>query len=245
MSDFEQFKRDLHAEGVRYIESAMNEQPIELGQAMVNWVFDLEGPHQLERPIARPNLDYKEALHAFIEISTSIQTLQEIASFVGGPASRSKLVRPERLLQIMIEHFFGEVYLLRGRLTFFITLIQRQAKLSSSSRDFKKCEDLKNLVSESLKSLTDIRNDHVHKCRLSDPDIEKLITLGSILNELSQPVDELMRRHHLRELRRIRRHWKERMLTVVSVVIELANFVFSALHPMTFSNGRFLPLRYT
>ncbi len=185
----------------------------DLGEAVLNYAFDLDGPTVVDHPKGSDDLYRAKLFRGFIEIDSCVHTLHDITVYVGSFPYRNKAITKSRHLRYHIENYFQEVYILKERLAAYSKTIERAFKKNSRHNDFAKVfKHLRGTVEKVLSPVVTTRGEHVHQRRLQDEDLSKLDTLELLTDAGDANFTEEFVRHCEVKYRMVRRKWKDTFL---------------------------------
>jgi hypothetical protein len=206
-----------------------------LGEALWNHIFSLSGPTIVNRKLTDRDRFFAKIFRGFLEISKSFETLEDISFYVGRFPFQKTKITPERYLRFHVETWFAEIYILRGRLTSYIKVVERQHKRAPHLSAIQaRCRCLCDLITKTLQGVVDLRGQHVHETRLPDDEIDRLNTIALLTHGSDDAVKNFMHLHHRIEHRKVRRVWKDRLAANNKAIWELLDIFFDVLFPMVF-----------
>jgi hypothetical protein len=150
-----------------------------LQDAMQNHIFDLPGPRYANFIQTAEETYVVSIFRGFGEVTRSLEVLEDIHFFVTHFPYRNTRIPAERYLQFHVEAYFGEVYLLKERLTKYLMTIERNFRKDCSRTEIQSMRKrLVKLVNASLDPVLKTRNSHIHDERFGDEGIKRLGTLA-------------------------------------------------------------------
>jgi len=209
----------------------------ELGEAIQNDLFDLDGPREVNREHSPSDYFMAEIFRGFSEIDESFRTLEDIAFYVRRfPFARTKVTK-ERYLQFHIECYYTEVYLMRERLKSYLKLLRRRFKRGAPLPTLQEtCARLESVTTEALKGVTNMRSQHVHQSRITDKAIARMRMASLLMLSPDPKMRDVMADYH-RELHRdAKRTWSRTMKSNNAAIRKLLDHFFGALEPMLFDS---------
>ena len=224
----------------------VNQHKDEFVEILGNYILDLDGPKHVNRNENNKELYFRKVFNGFNEITTSLQSLEDIAFYINRFPFRGKKITPERYLQFHVEAYYSEVYILSLRLNKYLTLLERIYKKDSRFKEIKKCcETLSNLLEETLKPLINLRGSHVHVIRFKDERIKLLVTLSGFCSNAYADDDELsklFKNYYQEKYREVKKSWKNIAKNNNKNIRKLLDFFFEKLYPLVFNQetGDFL-----
>jgi hypothetical protein len=238
MNGLEKLHKGLAKEFSRSYVPIAKKHEKELGQSILNSLFDDPGPKHINRIPTPKEIYLKRIFDGFSEIHSSYQALTDIEIYINRfPFSATSVTKP-RYLRYHVENYFNEMYLLKKRLLAFLTIIGRSfRKDSRHSAVLAATRPLFRIVSDSLKDVVDIRGRHVHQKRYSDTQIDRL-ELMELLSRDTKEDDELamaLKPFYKFEYKRIRSEWKSQIKRNNETVNKLLMIYSDNLHSILFS----------
>jgi hypothetical protein len=171
----------------------------------------------------------------FLEIANSLETLEDIAFYVGRFPFQKTRITPERYLRFHVEAWLAEVYILQERLTSYLKVVERQHKKDPHLPAIRgSVQDLEEFLRKTLKGVIDVRRQHVHIVRFSDEDIDRLSYMEAMTHGPDDGFSRLMRLLHHNEHRKVKKTWKDRVVTNNKAIRDLLDIFFDALFPVVF-----------
>lgn len=221
-----------------HLKPTMEEHKDALAETLKNDLWNLEGPRQIDRPLGSRDQFFGKAFRGFLEISKSLETLDDIAFYISRfPFHRTHITR-ERYLQFHVESYFSEIYIFRERLKRYITLLERQYKRDPGLSNVKeRCKTLTDAITEPLEGVVGVRGRHVHEVRFSDNDIERLSTIALLAQGSNDELSNLMREYYRHEHRKVKKIWRDRIKTNNKAIRELLNIFFDSVFPIAFDEN--------
>ena len=189
-------------------------------------IFDLGPPTPPGRRTGRRS-HHQLLVHHASEIQTTIDTMRDIEFYMGRfPYSEVKIAK-HRHLQFHVEAWLNELYILQERLLQLLTFIERQHRKDPRLDHIKAvCRMLNDFVVDSMKKGVDIRGRHVHKWRLSDNQIDRLVGISLYTKMPSRKIQRAFRPYYESEYRKIRRRWREWVASGTDEAQKLADAYF-------------------
>lgn len=238
MKGFERFQRAMIEAAQQHFKPAMEAHREELAETMKNELFDLEGPRQLNRQLGSRDQFFGKAFRGFVEISKSLEMLDDIAFYIGRFPFRGTRISRERYLQFHVESYFSEIYLLRERLKRYITLLERQYRRDPGlSNVQQRCKTLTDAITKSLEGVINVRGRHVHEVRFTDDGINRLSMIALLSQGSDDELSKLMRGYYREEHRKVRKTWCERTKGNNKAIRGLLDIFFDSLLPIVFDES--------
>lgn len=234
MKGYEKFQLALVEAAKEHIRPLEGEAKESLGKVIHNHLFDLDGPRRLSRPTDARQQYFWRLFQGFIEISKSLETLEDIGVYIRRFPFQDTRISRERYLQFHVEAHYSEMYILRDRLTRYAKLVERQFRKDSRVSDAQRtCQAINDSITKSLNGVVDIRRRHVHEVRFSDDGIDRLGTI-TLLSQGKTKFSKLMRQYYSYEFSRVRKRWRDVMKTNLDAVRVLLNAYFDIMYPIVF-----------
>jgi hypothetical protein len=227
MSGLSKFQKAILEAAKQHWMPLVEEHKEEFGEAIKNHLFDLNGPRHLTRHQSSREQYFARIFRGFTEISTSLETLDDIAFYVRRFPFEGTRITRERYLQYHVETHYSEIYILRERLKAYITIFRRQFRKDPQlSNVEKQCDALTTTLDTALSGVVN---------RFSDDAIDRLSTIGLLSRGSdSSEFGQLMRSYYREEHNNVRRIWRDRMKENVKAIRQLLDAFFDALFPMVF-----------
>jgi hypothetical protein len=235
MSGFVKFQSAIIEATRAYLRPLSEDDPEAFGEAMQNLILGPNGATRVKRNRTEKDQFIAKAFLGFIEIANSLKTLEYIAFYVGRFPFQRTRITPERYLRFHVESWLSEVYILQLRLTSYLKVVERQHKkdplLPAIRGSF---QDLEELLTKTLKGVVEVRGQHVHRVRFGDDDIDRLgymevMTYGSD-DGFSRCMRLLLDSVH----RKVKKAWKDRVVSNNKAIRELLDMFFDALFPVVY-----------
>src|SRR5258708_3000792 len=131
LKGFRGFQRAMLDAGHDFILPQTPGEHKDLGEATQNYLFNLPGPTEAKTRKTGRKIFFFKVFYGMAEILKSLETLEDIAFFIGRFPFQNTRISKERYLQFHVESYFSEVFLLQERLTKYLTLLERQYKRDS------------------------------------------------------------------------------------------------------------------
>lgn len=219
----------------------IDENVNELNEAIINNLFDMEGPTKLEKGHDNSNRFFSKIFLVCKEIVDTYEVIKDIARYTRRFPFRDNYASRTRYLQYNIENFFNEVYILEERLIALITNIERGHKATPqqiSAHDM--ANQQKKFVKDGFLNLRHIRSTHVHENRYVDLGLEKLKSL-EWLSIYSKELSGLFREQYIKTYLSERKKWIKKMDEIIGDIKALLDRYFDSLYDFVFdSDGKLL-----
>jgi hypothetical protein len=235
MSGFVKFQSAI-IEAIRaHLRPLSEDDPEALGEDIQNRILGLNGATGVNRNRTEKDQFIANTFLAFLEIANSFETLEDIALYAGRFPFQKTRITPERYLRFHVEAWLADVYILQLRLTSYLKVVERQhekdPRLPAIRGSF---QDLEELLTKTLKGVVEVRGQHVHRVRFSDDDIDRLGYIELLTHGPDDGFLRLMRLLHRRVRRKVKKAWKDRLVTNNKAIPELLDIFFDALFPVVF-----------
>lgn len=219
-----------------------------VGDAVYNHIFDLGPPAKDFKRVRTAREAYVVAIFSgVVEISKSLETLDDIAFLVSRFPYRNTRISPERYLQFHVEAYFGEVYILKERLSRYLVRIEREFKGDERLAEIRDSRRrLTRLLNSFLLPFVKARDSHVHVERLEDEGIARLGTINLLTRGSDDKMTSVMKVLYRTEYPKVRKKWKKNISQYNAAVRRLLNVYSNALWAELFeeSSGKLrLPTR--
>lgn len=205
MEGFDKFQHGILETLKGYIVPLMEgDQRVDFGRAMKNHLLDLDGPKEVKGKLTGRETFVYKLFYGYTEIASSLDTLDDIAVFIGRFPFKGTRITKERYLQFHVECYLAEIYLLQQRLESYLTLLERQYKGDSKLARFK------------------------------DNDIDRLRGIGLLARSGKDKLANAMHFFYQIEHAKIRKRWKDQISGNNEAVRKLLNVYFDALYAVVF-----------
>jgi hypothetical protein len=181
MTGYDSFQHTMFTIATNHIRRGIKPHEREFEEVLWNHLLDRAGPRVLDKKLTVDEQFFAKILQGFLEIRSSLQTLQDIEFYIRRfPYSKTSITRP-RHLRYHIESHSNEIYILRERLKTFLTMIERLYRKDSRHTDIQRTTKvLSTLVTDMLEGVTNTRSKHTHQSRLQNEDLNRLESLDLI-----------------------------------------------------------------
>src|SRR5262245_18778086 len=116
MKGLAKFQQAMAKAAQEHFRPAMEAEREALGEVLRNEILNLDGPRYLNRRLTGRQIYFGKAFRGFFEISKSLQTLDDIAFYIGRFPFQNTRMSREKYLQFHVEAHLVEIYVLRERL---------------------------------------------------------------------------------------------------------------------------------
>lgn len=184
----------------------------ELGEAIINTVFDIEGPRAVASvPSQRSMFVANKLFRPFGEIIESLTSIQNIAIYINSFPYRRQGISQVAYLRYHIESYYEELYILNLRLIAYLKIISRAYRKAANAETIEgRMDALSLFITETLQPHVKRRGAHVHVVRYTDHEIDRLSTIELLCSphsELSGALSPVFRSAY----RSIRDTWRSRI----------------------------------
>ena len=210
----------------------------EFAKTLWNVLFDIDGPRVVSRKPTERELFMGKMFRGFWEIDKSLETLEDIAFYVGRFPFQKTRVSPERYLQFHVEAWFAEVYILRERLDSYLRVLERQYKSDPGLPAIRaRVKRLTDWLVKTLEGVSKTRGQHVHSVRFNNDGISRLGTINLLIHGSEDDLTHVMRLYHRIERRKVKKVWKSRLVANNEQIRKLLDIFFENLFPVVFDEG--------
>jgi hypothetical protein len=213
MKGFDKFQYAMLEAATLIIKPLTEAKNKEAGEALWNHLFDLDGPREAStRPTGR-SIYFGKVFKAFLEITYSLETLEDIEFYVGRFPFQNTRISRDRYLQFHIETYFSELYLLQQRLNHYVVLVERQYRRDPRLSEIQdKCKNLPSLAAKALEGPLRLRHGHVHEARVRDSGIDRLKSIGLLTKSKDSTLSKYMRIHYRLVHSNVKKKWKKSLV---------------------------------
>ena len=237
MNGFAKFRETMLDIFGRHIAPTSKKETRAIGKVTQNFLLDLEGPKHLTRNLTGRETYRGKTFRGFAEIFVSMERLEDIAFLVGRFPFQNTRISREQYLQLLVECYFSEVYVLQERLVRYVLFLERQYKRDgrfSSIRD--EFKHFPSLIKIYLKPLVSVRDTHVHEARLSETSIRRLEALGLIARYSKNATASLLSPLYRQDCIKTKNRWKAKIKADAVTIRSFLDFYFEKLHPVVFNH---------
>lgn len=236
MEGFDKFQHGiLETTKVYILPLVEGDQKADFGRAFKNHLLDLDGPKEVKARRTGRETFVLKLFYGFTEIANSLDTLDDIAIFVGRFPFQGTRITKDRYLQFHVECHIAEIYLLQQRLESYLTLLERQYKRDPRLPALSKvCAALRATIKRALEGVIHTRGSHIHEARFKDNDIARLRGIGLLARSGKDELAKTMHIFYRIEHARIRKRWKDQIAENNKAVRKLLNLFFDALYVAVF-----------
>lgn len=164
----------------KIISKPLNKEEREsVGQAMINHIYDLDGPKEgkvkhSEKALFLANIIFRP----FSEILDTLEMIKNIPIYISSFPFEDHGVSNTQYIQYHVGNYIVEAINVRNRLIRYVGKIKNAYKNSSNADKIaKSLKQLIKYVEKCFKNLKTARDSHVHECRYIDKDIDRLFSL--------------------------------------------------------------------
>ncbi len=206
-----------------------------LREALKNHIFDLPGPRYANNTPTERTKYLSQLFRGYSEIATSLDTFRDLKFLVSRFPLRGGRVSGDRYLQIHVEAFLAETYILKVRLHRYLKMLTRQYKGDGRQREIVVlAQVLRQVVDESLKNVVGVRDSHTHEERFKDDGISRLGTIGLLAKGGDKKFERLMKAYYRSEHAKQRQRWGRTIAASIRGVRTLLDAFFGRLLPFLF-----------
>lgn len=238
MTGYERFQKAILEATQQHVKPILEEHGHrqQLAETIKNHLFDLEGPRQLSRSLGARDHYFGKLFRGFLEISKSLETLEDISYYIRRFPFTGTRITPERYLQFHVESHFAEVYVLRERLSRYLKLFERQFRRDPNLSNVEACcEALKEGIETALRGVITVRGQHIHEFRFTDNGIDRLSSIALLSEGSDDELSSLMKEYYREQRREVKRTWANRTRTNLEEIKHLLDVFFDALFPIAFN----------
>jgi len=128
MDEFEKFQSYLSKEFVVLTKPIVEQRMEELGKTFWNEIFDLKGKRAIDRKLSQEEAFFGKVFRGYIEICNSYNCLKDIQVYIGRFPYNDTSISKVAYLIYHIVNYMNEVYVLKERLSAYLTKIGRLYK---------------------------------------------------------------------------------------------------------------------
>jgi hypothetical protein len=208
----------------------------ELGTAIRNELFGLDGPGSIEYEPTKDEKTFFSIFMAFIEIIKCYEMLSDIEIYISRlPLRKPSTIPKHRFLRYHIESYLHETYMLKERLRAFLIKIKRLYRNDSKINYF--ITKLEKIIIDDFQYIGVIRGIHTHKNRFKDESLDQLEALEFYKNIDDEKARILFNDYYECEFKKTRKKWIFWAKQSNSVVIKLLNFYFEIVFKLIFNEN--------
>lgn len=239
LEGWDKFQFLITEEAQRVILPAFDESNSEIGEALWNTLFDTGGPTVTSQKPSNKELFFGKIFQGFLEIDSSVRTLNDIEIYIATFPYRNKPITKPRHLRYHLENYFNEIYLLKERLKAYLTKIGRYYKKDNRHQSIlRRTRPIFRVVRNSLKGIIETRRVHVHVVRFSDKDLDRLesMELFHTAGFGSNDANRLFDNYYKFTYRLIRSKWKKTLKNNRTELYKLLNIYSEVLIDILFND---------
>ena len=223
-----------------FILSSIEANRSEFREIVGNTLFDEDGPRNSTSFTRRDEVVSRKLFLDFEEIVGSYLSLRDIEIYIRRFPYRDTGISSLRYLRYHIESYLNEVYIFKERFETHLAFLERRYQKSPLNSDISKAvKSLKTLIADSLDNIIMTRGEHVHSCRYSDQDLERL----SFLYMLSTDNDKgtIFLESYQLSYKEVRKKWGARIVSNNDAVERLFDVCCQKLYSVLFTKeGQFV-----
>ncbi len=214
----------------------------EIGQAILNTIFDLDGPKEVQKnPEDKAIFVANKIFRPLSEILTNIEALENISVYAASFPYRRQGISRLDYLKYHIENYLNELYILKNRLISYLTIIERAyKKCDRASEISKELKPVYQIVSGTLDGYINIRGSHVHDKRYSDTDFDRLTNLSLLSMSQDKEFSNIFQGMFVEEYRKTRKKWVGKMKRDLEAIEQLLEIFFSPIVNSLVINGKLI-----
>lgn len=244
MGGYETLTTKILAQAKSHIAREHDLHRAELAEIYANVILERPGPRAIERRFTADQLFFRDVWIGFIEIQNSRDALKDFEVLVRRfPFSKTRIART-RYLRLVIEAYLAEAYILRERMTAYLTKIGRLFRgHESHPHVLSQTRPLFEVVTRTLKPLTDLRSSHTHRHRYDSAELARLGTLELLSIQIAEDETQAMMKAMYDEAwSRYRKMWRQSINANNKAITELLDVYSDTLVDVLFEeNGSFKP----
>ena len=238
MHTFKELTDGILREITILIENIKNQHTEELTRVVTSHLLALAPPESIEREIPPLENYLVKIFHSHSEIVKSLEMLRNIPFYISRfPYSKTRITR-EEYMRFHVEAFFNEIYIFKERLEKYCKTIERQFKSDPSTPNAK--QQISEATTTAISALSELikkRGAHVHEKRLDESNIDRIGTLELLWRNSEGAFYEITHYNYKKEVRRIKKIWKENMEEIITQLEEILNNISSIIYPIIFNLG--------
>lgn len=235
MAGFNRFQKAMLEAATQHFKLLMEQHRDELGETIKNHLFDLDGPRQLNRRLGARDQYFGKLFRGFLEISKCLETLDDIHFYIRRFPFTGTRITPERYLQFHVEAHYAEMYVLRERLSRYVTFLRRQFRRDPNLANVAaRCDAVMQGIENALRGVVALRGQHIHEFRFTDDGIDRLSTVSLLAKGSDDALTALMKGYYGEQRREVKRTWAARTKTNLDAIRQLLDVLFDALFPIAF-----------
>lgn len=219
MKGWKEFEKLMLDAAQEVIKPSFENYGKELGEVLLNRLYNIKGPTVVDRTLNKKEIFFGKLFRGFTEIFKSIEALKDIEIYIGTFPYRNKKITKLRYLRYNIENYFHEIYLLKNRLISYGTIIDRRYKKDVNTINIE--GNIKSLVENSLKNITDIRGKHVHLYRIEFNNLERLELMELLTSIGEEPLGKILANYYKLTFIKIRNEWKQIIMNNNKTLVKL------------------------
>ena len=216
----------------------------QLAEVLGNVIFEMPGPRAVNRQLNAEQRFFRTVWNGFIEIQSAYEALKDFEVLIRRFPFANTRIKRTRYLRFVIESYLAEAYILKERMVAYLTTIGRlfrhHARHAAVLRQTRPMFDV---VSGTLKPLTDLRSSHTHQLRFDSEELDRLGTLELLSSKGSdEEFEAAMTLAYDEAWGRYRRLWRKRISANNSAIGQLLDLYSGTLVEILFdANGALKP----
>jgi hypothetical protein len=238
MKGFEKFQYAMLEAATLIIRPLTESQNKEAGEALWNHLFDLDGPRETPTKHTGRAIYFGRLFKAFLEITHSLETLEDIEFYVGRFPFQNTRISRDRYLQFHIETYFSELYLLQQRLNHYVVLLERQYRRDPRLPEIlTKCKNLPVLAAKALEGPLRVRHSHVHEARVTDRGIDRLKSIGLLTKSKDSALSSYMQIQYRFVHSDVKKKWKKAIVKNNDNLLQVLDVFFERFFTVVFEES--------
>lgn len=217
------------------------ERTKKFNESILNEIF-FEEYTPIEEHSSDQDKFFSTVAHGFKEINISFDRLQDLEVYISNYPKLENLIAKINFLRFLIENHLHEIYILKERLKKYSRDIMKFYINTNKGTSIKNaCKLLYDIVEDNLKNIITVRNEHIHKARFSDKDIDRLVTII-----IYQDFFDMYKKHlppyyiipnFQNEHKKLRKKWKKIFVNNNEQIKILLNHYFDLMIKIVFNNN--------
>lgn len=185
----------------------------QLAEVFENIIFERPGPCAVNRQLNAEQQFFLTVWNGFIEIQSAYEALKDFEVLIRRFPFANTRIKRTRYLRFVIESYLAESYILKERMVAYLStigrLFRRHARHAAVLRQTRPLFDV---VSDTLKPLTDLRSSHTHQLRFDSSELDRLGMLELLASKGGdEEFDAAMTLAYDEAWGRYRRLWRKRV----------------------------------
>lgn len=241
---FNEYFDAVHKQTMLLVEELQSDpqRKSELGQAIWNSLFELDGPKTTSKPSSeKSQFIYKKIFTPLSEIVSSLQAIENISIYANSFPYTTQGVSRVDYLAYHIENYLNEIYLLKNRLLKYATELERAYRKNENGEQIKDVlKLLRDYVESAFDSYSIVRGKHVHQKRFTDDNIDRLRSFELLTLKQDDERSKLLQNLYLHKYREVRKEWVKKMKADLDSIHTVLEEYFKTLNDIFTDDGDFL-----